>query len=222
MKSLCFFLLLTCFTFGFKQHPKTATSYALNNILLKCTHMPYMVQKGHKSVKLKDDRAIASLLEKFSDSNRVKKVLGKDFELNTVSRIACGMGNSYSMHKIEMNYAAKGIKVSIGQSNKQPFRTIDLDSNSNWNVKGIYCNKSTFADLTEPGEWQEASVDKGKPIFFAFTTDWVRYWSFPVNQSIIDSLKLDSNNSLQMQEYFKNLKIKSIELRDNRMFMKRK
>jgi len=185
------------------------------SILMGVLCLAFQVRNNH--FELNNDDDVRQLLIEFSDSSKVKEVLGVPDEVDVHSRHINTIVGCVSSYWYTMTYRTHGMVVTNSREmdpDKVNYSTIEIDTNSTWRIKGIQCNRSRFGDLDGmEGHWARWSGEKNDA--FGFVTKYVIYHTPWIHVDTIDSLGLDLDDRKIMDDHFKLEKIEMMTLGDN-------
>ena len=182
------------------------------------------------------EKGLVKSVKYFKDSTNLFLQFGKEFEsetnrthVRTVSGSTMSRSESYSYSNLGVSFIyIKSVSSTPNYdftdseiTNESEIFRIEINPNSKIPVFGLLTNESEFDDvykLKMNGKWVEFTERKGDKHYFSYVTKYVNFNAEYISETIIDSLKIDYENTELMNKYYSGKKIKDFSIRDNDSF----
>jgi hypothetical protein len=195
------------------------------------------IEEKRNFLNFSNEKNLQQTMEYLGDSIYVIKNLGSNYTVGLRNRC---MRTSVGSKLIKTNsyyYPKLGLTISYSTtSNVTPNEDfsgvetlsqydnilVDLDSTSEIRVYGYKLNESKFGELTRDsvtGKWAEMINDDGH--FFSYVSRYVSFNSGLFTQERIDSLHLDYEKTEEMNKFFEDKRMNSIQIRNTDSFYNR-
>jgi len=182
------------------------------------------------------EKRLVKSVKYFRDSTKLFLHFGKEFEseddiMYITAVTGCTMieAKSYAYSNLGVSFIYSKSVSSVPNydytdseiTNESETFRIEIKPNSKIPVFGLLTNESEFDDvykLKMNGKWVEFTEREGDKHYFSYVTKYVNFNAEYISETLIDSLKLDYENTELMNKYYSGKKIKNFSIRDNDSF----